>query len=91
MAHTLSAKKRVRQNEKRRLINKSYVTMMRNSTKKFLKAFDAKDLNSSEELYKNAIKTIDKIGSKGVIKKNQASRRVSRLTHKINQLRLEAK
>ena len=87
MAHTLSAKKRVRQNEKKRLINKSYVTMMRNATKKFLKSFDDKDLSSSEKLYKNAVKTIDKIESKGVIKKNQASRRVSRLTRKINRLR----
>lgn len=90
MAHTLSAKKRIRQNEKRRLRNKSYKSMMKTYTKKFLSAIDSGDLELAEKRYHEAIKVISKIGSKGIIHKNQASRRVSRLTQKLNKLKNSA-
>lgn len=87
MAHTLSAKKRIRQNEKRRILNKSYKSMMKTYIKKFLSALDSGDVKLAETRLHEAVKVISKLGSKGIIHKNQASRRISRLTKKLNDLK----
>lgn len=87
MAHTASAKKRIRQTEKKRRINSDYRSTMRTAIKKFLIAADAKDLEKATELYKAAVTIISTISSKGVIHKNQAARKVSRLTLKLNSVK----
>lgn len=87
MAHTASAKKRIRQNEKKRLINRDYKSTMRTAIKKFLVAADAKDMEKAQPAYEEAVQLIAKMGSKGVIHKNQASRKVSRLTLKLNSIK----
>ncbi|MBZ4643075.1 MAG: small subunit ribosomal protein [Deferribacteres bacterium] len=87
MAHTLSAKKRIRQSEKRRLRNKAYKSKMKTLTKKFIAAVNSGDLSVAEESFKTVSKEILKISSKGVIHKNQAARRVSRLAKKLNSLK----
>ena len=87
MAHTLSAKKRIRQNEKRRLRNKAYKTKMRTLTKKFIEAVNSGDASLAEKSFSSVSKEILKISSKGVIHKNQASRRISRLAKKLNSLK----
>jgi small subunit ribosomal protein S20 len=55
--------------------------------KKVLAAVDEQDRDSSEKALKSAIKVIKKAGSKGVYHKNNASRKVSRLTKKVNALK----
>ena len=87
MAHTASAKKRIRQTEKKRRINSDYRSTMRTAIKKFLIAADAKDLEKSTELYKAAVTIISTISSKGVIHKNQATRKVYRLTLKLHSVK----
>jgi len=87
MAHTLSAKKRIRQSEKKRLRNKSYKSKMRTLTKKFVAAVNSGDLSVAEESFKTVSREILKISTKGVIHKNQAARRVSRLAKKLNSLK----
>jgi len=87
MANTLSAKKRIRQSEKRRLRNKSYKSKMRTLTKKFVAAVNSGDLSAAEESFKTVSREILKISTKGVIHKNQAARRVSRLAKKLNSLK----
>lgn len=87
MAHTLSAKKRIRQSEKRRLRNKSYKSKMKTLTKKFIAAVNSGDLSVAEESFKTVSREILKISTKGVIHKNQAARRVSRLAKKLNSLK----
>ncbi len=87
MAHTLSAKKRIRQNEKRRERNKAYKSKMRTAIKKFLQAAEAKDVEKAIELHNEAVKIIAKLAQKGVIHKNQASRRISRITLKLNSVK----
>lgn len=87
MAHTLSAKKRIRQSEKRRLRNKSYKSKMKTLTKKFIAAVNSGDLSVAEECFKTVSREILKISSKGVIHKNQAARRISRLAKKLNSLK----
>ncbi|UOD34036.1 30S ribosomal protein S20 [Deferribacteraceae bacterium V6Fe1] len=87
MAHTLSAKKRIRQSEKKRLRNKAYKSKMRTLTKKFVAAVNSGDLSVAEESFKTVSREILKISTKGVIHKNQAARRVSRLAKKLNSLK----
>jgi len=87
VAHTLSALKRIRQSEKKRLRNKAYKSKMRTVVKKFYTAADANDLTTAEKAYSEAVKVICKVGQKGVIHKSQASRRVSRLTLKLNSVK----
>lgn len=87
MAHTLSAKKRIRQSEKRRLRNRSYKSKIKTLTKKFIAAVNSGDLSVAEESFKTVSREILKISTKGVIHKNQAARRVSRLAKKLNSLK----
>lgn len=84
MAHTLSAQKRIRQSEKKRLRNKAYKSKMRTIVKRFYTAADANDVETAEQAYSEAVKVIGKVGQKGVIHQAQASRRVSRLTLRLN-------
>mgnify|MGYP001496970410 CR=1 FL=1 len=74
--------KRVRQAEKNRLRNKHYKSVLSTVSKKVL---NAKKEDAQAE-FKNAVKTIDKIASKGIIHKKKASNRKSKLNKHINQL-----
>ena len=84
MPNHKSAEKRMRQNEKRRQINRSNRTRVRNSIKKLREAFssDAKTLGT---LLPETVSTIDKAVQKGVLHKNTAARYKSRLTTSANQ------
>ena len=78
MANHKSAFKRIKQNEKRRLRNKGIRTTVRRVTK-VARATAATSPEKMGEVLKNAIKTIDKAASKGIIPKRRASRKISRL------------
>lgn len=78
MANIKSAIKRNRTNEKARLRNKAVRSEVKTRTKHALTAAEAGAENVAE-LTQQAIKSIDKAASKGVIHKNQAARRKSRL------------
>ena len=82
MANIKSQKKRNRQNEKRRLRNKAVRSELKTRVKVATTAAAAGDENS-EELVKAAQKRIDKAATKGVIHKNAAARRNSRLAKRI--------
>ncbi len=82
MANTKSQMKRDRQNERRRLRNKAVRSEMRTRVKNVLSAGESGEDDGGEAL-RMAIKRIDKAASKGVIHKNQASRRKSRLTRRL--------
>ena len=84
MANHKSAIKRIRQNAKRNERNRYWRSTMRTYVKKVRTAIDAGDKAAAAEALTVAIKTIDKVASKGVIHPNQASRRVSRLTLAVN-------
>ncbi|MFT5269216.1 MAG: small subunit ribosomal protein S20 [Acidimicrobiales bacterium] len=81
MANIKSAVKRARQNEKRALANKGVRTRMRTYTKK---ALESAGSDSSAEDLRVAIRHIDKAANKGIIHKNTASRKKSRLTNRVN-------
>lgn len=86
MAHTASALKRIKQSEKRRMANKSQKSAMKTYIKKYLVALENNDSEAATSTLKDAVKIINKTASKGVIHKKQASRRISRLTLKLNAL-----
>jgi len=80
MAHSLSAQKRVRQNLKARSLNRWRIKAMRDAVRDFREAILHGTVDKAAESLKATIKLIDKTAAKGVIHKNQAARRKSRLT-----------
>lgn len=86
MPNHKSAKKRVRQNEKRRAINRSNRGSLRTQIKKLRTALDGSDANQPQELLNPTISAIDKAVNKGLLHKNTAARYKSRLTGHVNAL-----
>ncbi|HOB74357.1 MAG TPA: 30S ribosomal protein S20 [Phycisphaerae bacterium] len=84
MAHSLSSKKRIRQNVKRRALNKARKTQIKLKVRSFTEAVASGDKAKAIEACKAAIKKVDQVAAKGTIHKNTASRRKSRLQKKLN-------
>lgn len=80
MPNHKSAEKRMRQNEKRRKINRGNRTRVRSAIKKLRVAMGSGDAKQINELLPETISTIDKAVQKGVLHKNAAGRYKSRLT-----------
>ena len=86
MANIKSAKKRVIVNQKKADRNKSIKSAVKTSIKKVEAAVVAKDKEAAVAALANAISTIDKAATKGVYHKNNAARKVSRLSKAVNTL-----
>lgn len=86
MANHKSALKRARQNEVRRIRNKSYKTSTKKAIKEVRVAVANESAEEARERLAKAVSIIQKTVSKGVIHKNQASRKISRLAHQVNQI-----
>lgn len=81
MANTPSALKRVRQTERRTLRNRVYRSKMRTAERRLEEAVAQKDTAVITSNLQAAYKIIDKAAKRGVIHKNNAARRKSRLAH----------
>jgi len=81
-----SAEKRHRRSEERRLRNKSAKSAVRSSVKTFVTLTQKKDPKASEAL-KEMIKKIDTAAGKGIIKKNAAARKKSRMQRYYNTMK----
>jgi small subunit ribosomal protein S20 len=80
MPHTKSAKKRARQNAKRRADNRAARSKVRTTVKKAQTTAAAAPKDEvTEKAYRKAAKELDRAARKGLIKKNEASRRKARL------------
>lgn len=86
MPNKKSAAKELRKAVKRSAANKKVMNKLKDSVKTSLKQIKAGDKKVKED-YTKTIKAIDKATKKGVIKKNTASRKKSRLMKKINALK----
>ena len=86
MAHTLSAKKRIRQSAKRRLQNRDRKRVIRIGLKKAQAVVAGGDKATSAEELKKAQVVLDRMSSRGAIHKNTAARRKSKLAKKVNKL-----
>ena len=86
MANHKSALKRARQNEVIRIRNKSYKTSTKKAIKEVRVAVADGSAEEAREHLAKAVSIIQKTVSKGVIHKNQASRKISRLSRQVNQI-----
>ena len=84
MPNIKSAIKRVDVIEKKTLRNNMIKSEYKTATRKFESAVLEGNKEKAEELFKNAVRKIDGACSKGVIKKNTASRKKSNLAKKLN-------
>lgn len=82
MANHPSALKRMRQNEKRRLRNKSYKSEVKTAVKQYLQAVETKETDASAKL-RDAMSLFQRGVSKGVFHRNTASRAIARLSAKL--------
>lgn len=79
MPNTASASKRLRQAKVRQARNKAIKTSMKTQIKKVMTLAEEGDIEKAEVEYKLAAKKLDRAGVKGVIHKNAAGRKKSRL------------
>ena len=86
MANIKSAMKRAQVIRIRTKRNAAYRSMMKTAIRRFESALKSDDLEKSREELTKAIRTIDRIETKGVIHKNTANRKKSRLTKALNRV-----
>ncbi len=79
MANHASAKKRARQTEKRGERNMARISRMRTFIRKAREAIAATDKTQADAAFKQAMSELHRAVGKGLVKKNTASRRISRL------------
>jgi small subunit ribosomal protein S20 len=83
LANTLSAKKRIRQNVKRQARNRVFRTRARTYVRLAREVIDTGDQEAAADAVKKAISELDIAAVKGVIHKNNAARRKSRLMKRL--------
>jgi small subunit ribosomal protein S20 len=83
MATLKSAKKRIRTNERKRIVNKNINSRIKSSVKKML---GSTNKDEAAILYKDAVSIIDRNAEKGKLHKNTAARKKARLTKYLNSL-----
>jgi small subunit ribosomal protein S20 len=86
VANIKSQIKRNRQNEKRRLRNKSVKSSLKTAIRKFNEATVAGDADQATALMRDASRKLDKAVSKGVIHENQAANRKSAIAKRLQSL-----
>ena len=85
-----SAKKRLRQNIKQNLRNRSYRAALKTQLKKFLSVVKEGNAQAAQEELRLTVKKLDKGVAKNILHKNTASRKKSQLAKKINQMKVSA-
>ncbi|MEJ8304187.1 30S ribosomal protein S20 [Saccharibacillus sacchari] len=89
MPNIKSAIKRVKTNEKRRALNASQKSALRSAVKSATTALESNDVEAAQTAVKTASQKLDKAVTKGLIHKNAAARKKSRLAKKANSLKAE--
>jgi small subunit ribosomal protein S20 len=87
VAHSLSAKKRVRQNAKRRSINRACKSQMKTQIKHFEAALSSGDAKAAGEQYRQVARKLDKVSAGSTMHKRTAARKKSRLAKRLNSLK----
>ena len=86
MAHSLSAKKRIKQNAARRERNRARKGAVKTQIRRFTDAVRARDLDRAGEELRAAVKKLDQTAAKGTLHKRAVSRKKSRLARRLNKL-----
>ena len=84
MANSLSAKKRIKQNERGRVRNRVRKSVIKTETRRFLDAVQQGELQVAKEVLDRTQKKIDQVAAKGTLHRNTAARRKSRLARMLN-------
>jgi small subunit ribosomal protein S20 len=87
MPNTASAAKRLRQNVVRRARNRAVKSAIRSQCKKVLAAVADENSEQAEEMFRLAVKKLDQAVAKGVIHRNAAARKKSRLSARVKALK----
>ena len=87
VAHSLSAKKRVRQNAKQKAINRARKSQVKTQIKRFQAVLDAGDLEKATGQYNLTVKKLDKTAATSTMHKRTAARKKSRLARQLNSLK----
>jgi len=85
LAHSLSAKKRIRQNTKRRSRNRWRKRQVKDAVREFDEALRTGDKEKAAEQLSVVYKKLDKVAAKGTIHKNAAARHKSRLARRLHE------
>jgi len=80
-----SAEKRVRQNVKRELRNRRTKSMLKSSIRRFEESLQSGDMEEAKVKLNAAVRQIDRAATRGVVHKNTAARKKSRLSRIFNQ------
>ena len=86
MANTSSARKATRKNVRKTEVNKARRSLLRNSVRKVEEAITSGDRNAALAAFKEAEPVIMRAAQRKVVHKNNASRKVSRIAHRIAKL-----
>lgn len=86
MANIKSAKKRVLIAERNRVRNQAVKSRIKTMVKKVLSAVELNEVENAKVALSNVYKELDKAVTKGIVKKNTASRKKARLAAKVNAL-----
>ena len=87
MAHSLSAKKRVKQNAKSRTINRGRKSQIKTQIKHFDSAISDGDVEAASEQYRLVAQKLDKSAATSTMHKRTAGRKKSRLAKQLNSLK----
>ncbi len=87
MAHSLSAKKRIKQNAKGRTINRARKSQVKTEIKHFESALEKGDAEAATEQLRLLTKKLDKTAATSTMHKKTAARKKSRLAKKLNALK----
>ena len=90
MAHSLSAKKRIKQNAKRRTINRARKSQSKTLTKQFEAAVVAGNVEAASEQFGIVSRKLDKTAATSTMHKRTAARKKSRLAKKLNALKAKS-
>ena len=90
VANHPSALKRHRQSEKRRLRNRTIRSRLRRIVRDVRTALAGKNVDAAEQSLAHATRALDKAVTKGVLHRNNAARKISRLTRAVTQMRAGA-
>jgi small subunit ribosomal protein S20 len=91
VAHSLQAKKRAKQNTKRKTINRARKSRVKTQIKHFEAALSSGDAEAASEQYRLVAQKLDKTASTSTMHKKAASRKKSRLAKQLNALKAKKK
>ncbi|MEG1255129.1 30S ribosomal protein S20 [Clostridium sp.] len=86
MANIKSAKKRIKVTQAKTMRNTMIKSSLKTTIKKFETAIASNDATLAQENFKSVVKALDMAASKGIIHKNKAAKKKSRLAVKLNGL-----